>query len=112
MQAETPHWLKQCTQDNYFSLGTYKRLAFLFRKNSALRERIQQELDGLQVRVNEFIRPIRLRAVLLEVCIPSFRGGSDATDMVNSSLWAGWPYKLTSKYSMNCVSESFSFIYG
>lgn len=25
MQGETPRWLKQCTQDNYFSLGTYKQ---------------------------------------------------------------------------------------
>lgn len=25
MLAETPRWLKQCTQDNYFSLGTYKQ---------------------------------------------------------------------------------------
>jgi len=24
MQSETPRWLKQCTQENYFSLGTYK----------------------------------------------------------------------------------------
>lgn len=25
MLGETPRWLKQCTQDNYFSLGTYKQ---------------------------------------------------------------------------------------
>lgn len=25
MQADTPRWLKQCTQDNYFSMGTYKQ---------------------------------------------------------------------------------------